>query len=305
MDISLLMVVRDEVEALPEAIDRARDACAELVVVDTGSTDGTVELLRRRYGIEALRHIPNGDNRHDIVRARNVGVARATRPWVLVLDADEVLSPDAACMLRELPDEQPVDGFFGAWRNRRNGRTFDDYKLFLFRRGRGIDFRGRVHAVPQTSMRRLGLAGAWLEGLEVEHRRREGRGHRLAYEIQLRRGIAETPHWIRYHWFLGYSLLQRGAVAEGEALLEHAARSCSTDFPVECLNAGLVLAAQRGRRGDATGAAEAVARMRAFLPLVAEDFEVGINAYDSWLDAAEAALRRHAPGEIPERLFAY
>lgn len=84
--ISLCMIVRDEEAMLPGCLASVRDQVDEIVVVDTGSQDATVQLATQA-GARVL-HFPWVD---DFAAARNHGIERATGQWVLVLDADERL----------------------------------------------------------------------------------------------------------------------------------------------------------------------------------------------------------------------
>jgi glycosyltransferase involved in cell wall biosynthesis len=93
--ISLCMIVRDEEAMLPACLDSVKGAVDEVIVVDTGSRDGT-ERVARQAGATVLQ-FPWVD---DFAAARNHGIERATGHWVLVLDADERLAPAAAPALR-------------------------------------------------------------------------------------------------------------------------------------------------------------------------------------------------------------
>ena len=80
------MIVRDEARHLAACLESARPWVQELIVVDTGSTDGTPDLARRLGArVEAMTW-PN-----DFSAARNVALAQAKGEWVLSLDADERL----------------------------------------------------------------------------------------------------------------------------------------------------------------------------------------------------------------------
>ncbi len=86
--VSLCMIVRDEGQQLPACLLSCRPLVQELVVVDTGSADRTPELAEL-YGARLFRH-PWDD---DFATARNAGLNRAVGDWILVMDADERLSP--------------------------------------------------------------------------------------------------------------------------------------------------------------------------------------------------------------------
>jgi glycosyltransferase involved in cell wall biosynthesis/predicted Zn-dependent protease len=95
--ISLCMIVKDEEEMLGDCLASARDGVDEMVIVDTGSTDRTIEIAES-YGAKIL-HFPWNGSFSD---ARNHGLEQATGTHVLWLDADERLEEGDALRLREL-----------------------------------------------------------------------------------------------------------------------------------------------------------------------------------------------------------
>jgi glycosyltransferase involved in cell wall biosynthesis/Flp pilus assembly protein TadD len=95
--ISLCMIVRDEEEMLGECLESCRDGVDEMIIVDTGSTDGTVEIAES-FGATVLHFAWNGS----FSDARNVGIDAATGTHVLWLDADERLEEGDALRLRAL-----------------------------------------------------------------------------------------------------------------------------------------------------------------------------------------------------------
>ncbi len=94
--ISLCMIVRDEELFLARCLASARGAVDEIVVVDTGSRDGTIAIAEAA-GARVVRR-PWTD---DFSAARNAALDAASGTHVLVLDADERLTPDGARALRE------------------------------------------------------------------------------------------------------------------------------------------------------------------------------------------------------------
>ena len=89
---------REERRALPGRVpgERARRV-DEINVVDTGSTDRTVEIARS-FGAKVISR----EWRNDFGWARNESLALATRRWTLVLDADEEIAPESLPLLRAL-----------------------------------------------------------------------------------------------------------------------------------------------------------------------------------------------------------
>ncbi len=85
--ISLCMIVKDEEACLARCLASAKPVVHELVVVDTGSTDRTVTIATA-FGAR-VSHFTWNDSFAD---ARNYGLEQAQGNWILILDADEVIS---------------------------------------------------------------------------------------------------------------------------------------------------------------------------------------------------------------------
>jgi glycosyltransferase involved in cell wall biosynthesis len=118
----------------------------EIVVVDSGSTDGTAEIaqtFRARFFVEEWK---------GFAAQKNSALEKCTCDWILSLDADESLSDELAREIWELMEQDPP--FDGYWLRRRNlflgrwirfGGFYPDHKLRLFRRG-AAEFEARpVH----------------------------------------------------------------------------------------------------------------------------------------------------------------
>ena len=101
--LSLSMIVRDEEPHLSRALETARLYADEIVVVDTGSADGTLELARRLADKVDLFAWED-----DFALARNRSLDLCTGDFVMFLDADDVVSEASARALRELVD-RPVE----------------------------------------------------------------------------------------------------------------------------------------------------------------------------------------------------
>jgi tetratricopeptide (TPR) repeat protein len=104
--LTLCMIVRDEAENLARCLDSVHGVAGELVVVDTGSRDATVDIART-YGAVVAHHVW----RDDFAAARNQGLDLATGEWVLVLDADEELTPEGRRQIPALLQDSLVTGY--------------------------------------------------------------------------------------------------------------------------------------------------------------------------------------------------
>ncbi|MEA2690537.1 MAG: hypothetical protein QOD51_3144 [Candidatus Eremiobacteraeota bacterium] len=101
--ISLCMIVKNEERFLAECLASVRDVVDEINVVDTGSTDRTVEIAKS-FGANVIHR----EWRNDFGWARNESLALATRRWTLVLDADEEVAHESLALLRAL-SETPAE----------------------------------------------------------------------------------------------------------------------------------------------------------------------------------------------------
>jgi len=140
--ISLCMIVKDEEKFLPQCLDSVKDHVDEIVVVDTGSTDRTVEIAKS-YGAKVYHHPwENNFSKH-----RNQSISYATGDWILIMDADEELDAETAPMLRKGVEEALTPVFLfnvKSFLSNKNYHT-EGTSARLFRSGLGIHYQGYVH----------------------------------------------------------------------------------------------------------------------------------------------------------------
>ena len=87
-EVSLCMIVKNEENYLPNCLNSIKDIVDEIIVVDTGSTDKTVDIAKS-FGAKVY-YFPW---RNNFSEARNESLKYATKDWILILDADDELSP--------------------------------------------------------------------------------------------------------------------------------------------------------------------------------------------------------------------
>ena len=139
--ISLCMITRDEERFLPHCLERVRGIVDEIVIVDTGSEDSTIEIAES-FGARVIEH----PWRDDFAEPRNVGLAAATGDWILVLDADEVVELDSLERIRELVRARRVSGYHLHFINDFEvGRTLGVTMVRLFRNLEGLSYRFAIH----------------------------------------------------------------------------------------------------------------------------------------------------------------
>ena len=154
--VSLCMIVRDEERVLADCLASIRPFVDEIVVVDTGSADGTVEIARS-FGAK-LSSFPWCD---DFSAARNASLAQATGDWILWMDADDTIPEECGRKLRDLVllAEDRVTGLLMQVQippaPGETGFTVVDH-VKLFRNGLGLRFEGRIHEQILEPIYRLG-----------------------------------------------------------------------------------------------------------------------------------------------------
>jgi GT2 family glycosyltransferase/tetratricopeptide (TPR) repeat protein len=138
--LSVCLIARNEEKFLPQCLESVRGLAEQIVVVDTGSTDRTIEIAKE-HGAEVF-HFSWCD---DFSAARNVALENAHSDWVLMLDADEVLLPESHDRIRKLMNERSVM----AWRLPIIDVGREDegcsYVPRLFRNAPALFYVGRVH----------------------------------------------------------------------------------------------------------------------------------------------------------------
>lgn len=292
LPLTLCMTVRNEAARLGRCLDAVRPWVSEILIADTGSSDDTVRLLEQRYQLR-VQHIPLQESRcFALADARNMLIAQARHEWVLSLDADETLIMRAPDRLRTLLGRPDVAGYFGAWINDcRTATEFADYKLFLFRRS--IRMSGLIHSNATIDLRRKGLMAEWQECFHVLHdsnpaerlARQQVRRRRLQCALRL------EPDWIRYHWFLGYSFYLSGELEAAKRHLKIALERDSDLFPVEQLNAGVMLACCWDQLRDQVQLRAVLQRLGQLRSRFSDDIELCANqATLLWIEAAADAL---------------
>lgn len=143
--ISLCMIVRDEEAVLGRCLASVAPVVDEIVIVDTGSTDGT-KAIAAACGARVF----DFEWQDDFAAARNFAFDQATGDWMMWMDADDVL-PDSerekfAAFKAQIPDHadavlMPYWLAFDA-----AGRpTAQANRCRLVRRNRGFRWHGRVH----------------------------------------------------------------------------------------------------------------------------------------------------------------
>jgi hypothetical protein len=144
MSLSVCLVTRNQVASLPMALGSVQGLAEEILVLDTGSTDGTVQLAQER-GARLVTF--KWDD--DFAAARNEALQQARGDWILLVHPDEEVLPIAR---ETLETYLAKDGIFAYGVRMLELHQADQppphvetYPLRLFRRHPDVRFVGRLH----------------------------------------------------------------------------------------------------------------------------------------------------------------
>lgn len=148
--LSVVITAWNEETTLPEAITSVKDLADEVVVVDTESTDKTVQVAKK-LGAKVYSH----KNTSIVEPVRNFSISKASGDWVLLLDADERVTPELAAEIKRLLANPDADYYriprksiiFGKWIT--SGHWWPDYVYRLFKKGH-VKWFDQIHSAPQT-----------------------------------------------------------------------------------------------------------------------------------------------------------
>lgn len=149
--ISVVVNTRNEEKNLPRALRSVKKIADEVIVVDMHSEDRTRQIARQ-FGAKVYLHPPTGY----VEPARNYAIAKATKDWVLLLDADEEIPSALAQKLTAITKSNATADYyrlprkniiFGKWI--KHSRWWPDYNIRFFRKGTVV-WSEIIHAVPET-----------------------------------------------------------------------------------------------------------------------------------------------------------
>ena len=106
------MIIKNEELLLGQCLKSIRPVADEIIVVDTGSTDNSLNIAKR-YGARIINYKWDGN----LGKARNIYIANARHNWILTLDADETLAKKDLHKLKKLTGDKRILGYIFPIRN--------------------------------------------------------------------------------------------------------------------------------------------------------------------------------------------
>lgn len=153
--LSLCMIVKNEELFIGDCLASVRDLVDEIIVVDTGSTDRTIEIAES-FGAKVFHHPWQGD----FATARNVSLDHASGDWILVLDADEIIPGEGHVEIRQALRHSENVGYALIIENLLGdvGSEYQTALIFrLFRNRPDIRYEGIIHEQAMLAAQRTGL----------------------------------------------------------------------------------------------------------------------------------------------------
>ena len=219
--ISLCMIVKNEEENLPRCLYSIKDYVDEIIIVDTGSTDRTVEIANDS-GAKVFIHPWEGS----FSKARNYSLKYATCDWILILDADhELEKTDAHKLVETIKDKEANYVFFRVYDTYKDSKNLAVYDFgLLFRNHLGFHYSGIVHnalittgaIIKKTNIR------IYHHGYNLSEEKMDEKFERTS--TLLKKQIESDPHNPVPHMYLGISYMERRMY---EKAIKHSKRAIS------------------------------------------------------------------------------
>jgi glycosyltransferase involved in cell wall biosynthesis len=235
LPISLCMIVKNEQKHLARCLESVQDLVNEMIIVDTGSTDKTVEIAKS-YGAQIYHH----EWANDFAKARNASIEKATNPWILQLDADEeLIRSEIDWFYRSYPWPD-----FQGFRITINNLANEDYEevfiahqlIRFFRNSPSTRYQNRIHEVitfadPEPN---IGVSAASIlhkgYGDESASEKRKNRNRELLLEeLKQKPDDANTLAYVAQHY---------GSSGELDKAVEYAERALDADvrYPLRSIS---------------------------------------------------------------------
>lgn len=221
------IIVKNEELHISRCLKSLQGVADEIVLIDTGSTDRTLSIVR----FLDIPHLKLGKFEwvNDFSKARNYALDRSNGDWVLWIDADEELTSESIPAIQRALVRPQFGGYnikiINYTDDYNDRETYTHSPIRLFKHNKLIRFEGKIHEQIGGSIEALGLKTASLEGATLRHY-----GYRPSEMVRkekikrfltmLEQEVKENPS-NGFHWF---NLANTYCVAERLEEQEHAAK---------------------------------------------------------------------------------
>jgi glycosyltransferase involved in cell wall biosynthesis len=190
MELSLCMIVRDEEAVIGRCLNSIKDAVDEIIIVDTGSTDKTIQICSM-IGATVYTYVWNDD----FSAARNYAFSLATKDLIMWLDADDIVEPNEVARIIKLKNNFPqmvnvINMLYQTSFDENGIATFEFLRERMFRRSLGPKWVGAVHEVVECPGPSLDI------DIKIKHNKvkEPDRNRNLRiFELQKSKGLLVSP----------------------------------------------------------------------------------------------------------------
>lgn len=245
--ISAVLIAKNEAKVIARCL-KSLQGLGQIVVHDTGSTDGTQDIARSLGAdVSETRIEP-----FHFAKARNEAMMRAKNRWILSIDADEVLRDGSLKALFEGAKNISISAYQIGYENRavEGGSTMLNPRTVFFQKGRWI-WKYRVHERLSPTFPPVRLAA--LRDCVIEHHPDADKAVRRKQNLDLLKlCVQEDPDYIYAHRQLGLEYVLQEEWAAAIPCLEAHVKSPvdPADAPLERVASRMHLAKCLARAGD-------------------------------------------------------
>ncbi|MFC4302247.1 glycosyltransferase [Cohnella boryungensis] len=231
--IAAAIIVKNEERCIERCIRSLQEAVDEIVIVDSGSTDQTIQIIKKYPNIKLIESNWNDS----FAELRNISLAHVTSDWILIIDADEWLHQGdgdalrlAAGLFHPLRPVTPM--LHPSIINHINGTENVNFSVpRLFPNGRGIRFEGRIHEQISTEAEGIFTTNVFHKPVRI-------RIHHDGYDSQVKKSKAKLDRNIKllkmmtdedssnpgWWYFRGRETMELGDIAQALYCFEQALR---------------------------------------------------------------------------------
>lgn len=213
ISVSLCMIVKNEEEVLGRCLESLRGFADEIIIVDTGSEDGTKEIAGKYTD-----RIYDFSWTDDFSAARNYALEQGSGDYLMWLDADDVLPEESIrklCLLKEnlSTDIDVVMMPYAAAFDEQGKPAFSYYRERIVKKSRNLRFKGKVHeAIPVSGK-------IFYADIPVEHRKMRETDSDRNLRIYQKMEENGEPMDSRSLYYYGRELLCHGRYEKGKNIL--------------------------------------------------------------------------------------
>jgi len=137
-NLSVIVITKNEEKNISRCLNSIKDLADEIVIVDSGSTDNTLKVVRKYTSKNFFRKWSD-----DYAAQKNYAISKASGNWILSLDADEQVPLSLVAEIKDFFNLKKEKKYSGMWLSRKNivygrwlkhGDCGPDYQLRFFQK---------------------------------------------------------------------------------------------------------------------------------------------------------------------------